>query len=217
MWLVSDRIGRRLRGMPPSLRPSRDQLDREIVDRAAALFARHGFAHTSLQAVADATGYSKAGLLHHFPSKQALHDAALARCRAQAEAVLDLVAPLPVGPERDLRAIAALADAALSSPGLTALNLGTVSTLAYGSPADHGPHDGAVLFATFGVDPADGDPDRLIRVISALAALSVVAVVAHQVVSDPTAWRRSIIAASFDALGHRRPGATTAPLDQVEA
>jgi AcrR family transcriptional regulator len=203
--------------MPTSVRPSRDQLDREIVDRAAALFARHGFAQTSLQAVADAVGYSKAGLLHHFPSKQALHDAALALSRAQAQAVLDLVAHLPVGPERDRRAIGALADAALSSPGLTALNLGTVSALAYGSPADGGEHDGTVLFATFGVDPAEGDPDRLVRVISALAALSVVAVVAHQVVSDPTAWRRSIVAASFDALGHRRPSTPTSALDQVEA
>ena len=202
--------------MPPTVRPSRDQLEREIVDRAAALFARHGFAHTSLQAVADAAGYSKAGLLHHFPSKEALHEAALALSRGQAQHVLDLVAELPAGPERDLRAIEALTDAALTTPGLTALNLSLVPELGAGPPSGRPQPDGELLLQIFGVDLTSSDPDRLVRVVSALAGLSVVALVAHQV-ADPAGWRESIVAASFDALGHRRPSASPSVPDQVEA
>jgi AcrR family transcriptional regulator len=198
------------------LRATRDQLEQEIVDRAAALFARHGYAQTSLQAVADAVGYSKAGLLHHFPSKEALYDAARSLSEAQAQHVLEVVDHLPLGPARDLHAIEALVDSALTTPGLTALNLSQVSTLAYGGPGQRTAHDGKVIFRTFGVDPASSDPDRLIRVIGALAALSVVAVVAHQV-AEPAAWRDRIIAASFDALGHRRPSASSSPLVQMEA
>src|SRR3712207_8758015 len=46
---------------------------------SAALFARRGFEQTSVQAIADAVGLSKAGLLHHFPSKDALRAAVLAQ------------------------------------------------------------------------------------------------------------------------------------------
>jgi AcrR family transcriptional regulator len=198
------------------LRPTREQLEQEIVDRAAALFARHGYAQTSLQAVADAVGYSKAGLLHHFPSKEALYDAARSLSEAQARHVLDLVAPLPLGPERDLRALEALVDSALTTPGLTALNLSQVATLAHSGLGEHSAPDGKIIFQTFGIDPAATDPDRLIRVISALAALSVVAVVAHRV-ADPAGWRDRIVTTSFDALGHRRPSASSSHLDQVEA
>lgn len=56
-------------------RPSPDEIDAVILDTAAEVFARHGFAGTSVQQVADAVGYSKTGLLRRFPSKQALYDA----------------------------------------------------------------------------------------------------------------------------------------------
>jgi AcrR family transcriptional regulator len=39
-------------------RPFREQADAVILDRAAALFARQGFAKTSVQDVADAVGLS---------------------------------------------------------------------------------------------------------------------------------------------------------------
>ena len=202
--------------MPPSLRPTRQQLDDQIVDRAAALFARHGFAATSLQAVADAVGYSKAGLLHHFPSKEALHAAALSMSRAQATAVLDSVAHLPDGAERDRRSVEALADATLATPGLTALNLSQVLGLGTDRAPASDSDEGKVLFAIFGIDPAADDPDRLVRVISAIAGMSVVALVAAQV-PDGATWRRSMVTAALDALGHRRPGATASRSDQVEA
>jgi AcrR family transcriptional regulator len=46
---------------------------------AQAAFARSGYAGTSLSTIARQVGVSKAAVLHHFPSKQALYFAALAR------------------------------------------------------------------------------------------------------------------------------------------
>jgi AcrR family transcriptional regulator len=52
---------------------------REAILRAASrLFARHGYRGTSLASIAEAAGLSQPGLLHHFPSKQALLLAVLA-------------------------------------------------------------------------------------------------------------------------------------------
>ena len=88
-----------------------------ILDRAAALFARQGFAKTSVQDVADAVGLSKAGLLHHYPSKDALlrsRDGAGRRARA---ARARLVGDLPLGPARDRRALEVLVDVAQAHPG----------------------------------------------------------------------------------------------------
>src|SRR3954464_9194357 len=101
-------------------RPFRQQVDEGILDRAAALFARRGFAKTSIQDVADAVGLSKAGLLHHFPSKDALHEAVLANADALSARVLDQVGTLPLGALRDRRALEALLDVALAHPGLVA-------------------------------------------------------------------------------------------------
>lgn len=45
---------------------------RALLDSAADIAARHGFAAVTIQTVADAAGVTKGGLFHHFPSKQAL-------------------------------------------------------------------------------------------------------------------------------------------------
>ena len=193
-------------------RPSRQDVDDAIVDGAAALFARHGFAQTSLQAVADAVGYSKAGLLHHYPSKEALWAAAQSASRDRAHEVLDLVGALPLGPDRDRRALGALLDATLSRPGVTALTLSGILTPAEPRPEGEDP----VLLDIFGVDPRH-DPDRLVRVVMAVAGLSVATLVAHRIGAAPS-WRGAIAAAAFDALGHPGPGAPAPPRsDQVEA
>lgn len=60
------------------MRQSAAEIDHAILDVAAGIFATHGFAHTSVQQIADAVGYSKPGLLHRFGSKEALHRAVLA-------------------------------------------------------------------------------------------------------------------------------------------
>ena len=197
---------------PPVTRPFRQQVDEGILDRAAALFARRGFAKTSVQDVADAVGLSKTGLLHHYPSKDALHEAVLAQAGTLGRRVLDEVGDLPPGPGRDRHVLEVLVDVALAHPGLVALLLAPVTDLdAEPHPAVTGP-----VLSAFGVDPATSDAPRLGRVIGALAALAVLTLAAHAQ-DRTTAWRQHIVATCFDALGHRRPDAAPAHPDQVEA
>lgn len=51
----------------------------EIVDRATAMFARSGFRGVSMREIAAGCGLSHPGLLHHFPSKEAVLIAVLER------------------------------------------------------------------------------------------------------------------------------------------
>ncbi|CCH87757.1 Transcriptional regulator, TetR family [Modestobacter italicus] len=196
-------------------RPFRQQIDAGILDRAAALFARHGFEQTSVQAVADAVGLSKAGLLHHFPSKDALHEAVRAQVDTLGAGALDQVRDLPPGAARDHRAIEVLVDTALAHPGLVSFLL---------TPATQGVAVGEVdtdpasswAFAAFDVDPRTAERERCVRVAGALVALAVLALGARQS-GEAAALRPHIIATSFDALGHRSPGAPPTRSDQVEA
>ena len=188
----------------------RQQADERIVDRAAALFARHGFAQTSVQSVADAVGLSKAGLLHHFPSKQALWDAVLVQAEAFGAQACAAVAGLPAGPARDLRAVEVLADIALAHPGLVALLLAPATRGDDETDSDLERGSDAALRA-FAVDPLTAEPERLVRVLGALGALAVLSLAASQG-GHGAAWRSHVIATSFDALGHARPRP-----DQVEA
>ena len=64
-----------------------------------------GVAKTSVQDVADAVGLSKAGLLHHFPSKDVLHQAVLDHARDMGRTVAATVADDPAGAERDRRVV----------------------------------------------------------------------------------------------------------------
>lgn len=109
---------------PRAVRPTPEQLDAAILDTAAEVFARHGFAGTSVQQVADAVGYSKTGLLRRFPSKQALYDGVLAHVAACVDDIVaTLVAPgaAVADPRTDvLRTVTA---AAFDHPGVVVLVL----------------------------------------------------------------------------------------------
>jgi AcrR family transcriptional regulator len=185
----------------------RQQTEDQILDRAAALLATRG-TRTSLQDIADAVGLSKAGLQHHFPTKDLLHSAVLAKAAGIGQQVLDVVDDLPIGPERDLRAIEALIDVALAHPGLVSLLLTPVSSAVAAEPGDDGAEaieaSATAALAAFGVDPETATAERTVRVSAALAALGVLTLAAHQ--KDLTvAWRPHMVVACFDALGHRRP------------
>ncbi|MGY1717536.1 MULTISPECIES: TetR/AcrR family transcriptional regulator [unclassified Blastococcus] len=197
-------------------RPFRQQVDEGILDHAAALFARRGFAKTSVQDVADAVGLSKAGLLHHFPSKEALHAAVLAQAGALGQRVLDQVVDLPPGPARDRLALDVLVDIALAHPGLVALLL---APLTQGGTEDAGPEVETAVAAAleaFGVTPGALGSERAIRVVGALTALAVLTLTARQH-DGTTAWRPLVVATCFDALGHHGAGAAPPATDQVEA
>ena len=186
-------------------RPFRQQIDEGILDRAAALFARHGFEHTSLQAVADAVGLSKAGLLHHFRTKDALHEAVLALADTLGQRVLDQVQDLPLGAARDRRALETLVDVALAHPGVVALLLAPVTQAGTDACAPEAGGASAAALAAFGVDVDTSDPERTVRVVGALAALAVLTLTAQQA-GQTTAWRPLVLATCLDALGSARPG-----------
>ncbi len=193
-------------------RPFRQQVDEGILDRAAALFARRGFAKTSVQDVAAAVGLSKAGLLHHFPSKDALYEAVLAQAETLGEQVLDQVHGLPAGADRDRRAVEVLVDVALAHPGLVALVLMPELDGGDGS----GTAAPELVLQAFGVTRGTTEPQRLVRVVGALSALAVLTLAAHAE-DQTTAWRPHIVATCTDALGCRRPGAAPSIPDQAEA
>lgn len=99
------------------MRLNNAEIDAQIIDTAAGLFAVHSYQRTSVQQIADAVGYSKTGLLHRFPSKQAMLDAvhqiiATAIARVSAD-----VAALPADVDRTLRVLELVTDTALAHPG----------------------------------------------------------------------------------------------------
>jgi TetR/AcrR family transcriptional repressor of nem operon len=61
----------------PKIKTSKE----EILRKAWRLFHRHGYHDTSLQLIATATGIGKAGLLHHFGSKEGLMRAVIVFAR----------------------------------------------------------------------------------------------------------------------------------------
>lgn len=194
-------------------RPFRQQVDEGILDRTAALLARRGFAKTSLQDVAAAVGLSKAGLLHHFPSKEALHAAVLAQVEALGQHVLEQVADLPHGPARDRYALDVLVDIALTHPGLVELLLAPVMQ---GDPAPEVDAAAATTLLAFGVTAGDQTSERAVRVVGALSALAALVLAGRQQ-DTATTWRPFVVATCFDALGHSGAGAALPRTDQVEA
>jgi len=180
--------------------PSKQHLDAVILDAAGALFARHGFDQTSIQSIADAVGFSKAGLLHHYPTKGALYEAVLRQCRTEMGRIREKLGDTREGTERDLFAIRVLVDLALARPGLVSLLLASASGAGDDEPM--AVNLGEIrfqLFRTF--DDNVPAVSRTIRVMGSLAALGVLTLAALQV-DDASTWRDAIIATSFDALGH---------------
>jgi AcrR family transcriptional regulator len=203
-------------------RPSKQEIDEEILDSAAGLIAQRGINQTSVQAVADAVGYSKAGLLHRFPSKEALFAAVIAQCKSQSEALLECVSSLAPGPERDRLAITAVAQNAQRRPGFVSLMLSSV-TAYEGSGLDEALKPVADdLLATFAVPDSFADPARVIAVAGALGALAVNSLVLRGLSPEERSPSLTslVITTSVNALGHRPedssappPATTTAPKD----
>lgn len=180
-------------------KPTKSEIAAEILDRAAALFARHGFAHTSLQQIADAVNYSKAGLLHHYPSKQAIYDAVLKTGIDRMQALLESVQHIPVGVERDRAVVEATLDLTYEWPGLSALT---------NRLADQGAEVepelikiGLTLYAALGIDLADLQLERVVRVTSAFNGLGISALTAARI-DAKREWRGFLVQAAMDALGH---------------
>jgi AcrR family transcriptional regulator len=179
-------------------RPSRQQIDDEILETAASLFARHGFRQTSVQRIADAVGYSKTGLLHRYPTKEALQAAVIDRSLAELRAITAVVTDLPPGPDRDRAALNGVAHLAVRRPGSVRLLL---SGLLGEKDDDMGQaleEVGAGVYEAFSVDP-QADPARALRVVGALGALAVARIALLEVDLGGPA---ELVEIAFDALGH---------------
>lgn len=66
-----------------------EQVRRSLLDQAARCAVDQGLGSLTLQAVADAASVTKGGLLHHFPSKQALIDAVFQDLLQKLDAQID--------------------------------------------------------------------------------------------------------------------------------
>ena len=83
-----------------------------IVDAAENVVVEAGASHMTLDAVAARAGVSKGGLLHHFPTKEALLEAMIGRLiEKREESRRKILNDLPDSPTRELKAyvLAALA------------------------------------------------------------------------------------------------------------
>lgn len=61
-----------------------DETRQSLVDEAARLFADHGYAATSLDAIAAGADVTKGALYHHFSGKQAVFEAAFEQVQSRA-------------------------------------------------------------------------------------------------------------------------------------
>lgn len=195
--------------MTPATRPVRlsaAEIDEAVLDVTAGLVARRGVRDTSVQAVADATGYSKTGLLGRFPSKEALVSAALAQCVRLTEAVTAQVDPVPDGDERDAAAVTGLVDLALRRPGWAQVVLASVPRVTDETLRPTLGAIGELVFRAFRVDDRT-DLERRARVTGTLGAMVVLALTADQEATAAVA-RPLVVATCWDTLGHRGPAPT---------
>jgi len=149
--------------MTSSVRRTGAEIDRAILDAAARTFAVHGYAKTSVQQLADAVGYSKAGLLHRFASKRALYDAVVDEAGRAVEEILDGVADVPAG-SRVGTTLELVTARALDRPGLVHLLVESIR------PASDEPgrlvlHERLLRLAAL---LSDDDTERRLRVTLAL-------------------------------------------------
>jgi AcrR family transcriptional regulator len=70
-------------------RQTQEQRNAEIIEIAARLFGSQGYDATSVQQIADEMGYSKAAVLYHFPSKDALLAAVLDQAALAVTEIVD--------------------------------------------------------------------------------------------------------------------------------
>ncbi|MBK6413440.1 TetR/AcrR family transcriptional regulator [Sphingopyxis sp.] len=187
-------------------RQTKAEIDAEILDCAAGIFARHGFSRTSIQQIADALGYSKAGLLHHYPSKKALHDAVLDRYETQTRERIGRLDGFAPGIERDRKLVEGVIDFAFTWPGMSdfAQQLardGERLAQAGGTGDPRFAQLGFDIIGALGIDLAAPDRQRMARTFTALSGATFSARIAVTMHVERE-WREPIVKAAMAALGH---------------
>ena len=152
------------------MRQTAADIDHAILDVAAGIFATHGYAHTSVQQVADAVGYSKPGLLHRFGSKEALYRLVLREVSRTADDIAAFAIARANDPDQAVAVLELVTRRALARPGM------------FGPQADD-PFSATVRVA--GVKLLDAfehplsTPVERLRVLLALELISTAAITQH--------------------------------------
>lgn len=105
------------------MRQTPAEIDHAILDVAAGIFATHGYAHSSVQQIADAVGYSKPGLLHRFGSKEALYRAVLSEVSETVNDVAQLAGQHTSTDDQLSRVMERVTRRALDRPGMARMML----------------------------------------------------------------------------------------------
>lgn len=152
------------------IRSTSEEIDIAILDTAAGLFAVHGVERTTVQQIADAVGYSKTGLLHRFPSKQAIVDAVDSMIDAQVDELVHRMRQTPMGPQRTGVLLGEISAAAIRIPGAVQYLLDAIKSLEHLDHRDsvgRGPEAvaGRVLEVMIGEEPS---PEAELRLLLAL-------------------------------------------------
>lgn len=169
----------------------------DIIDHAAALFARRGFDQTSMQQIADVAKQSKEGLLTHFATKFAIYEAAIDTLRAHMQQVLADVRGLPVGPERDRAVVESAVQFTYDWPGVSAMSSGIADSEPDGDPQLV--EIGMIAYEALGIDLKQLDMERIVRVTCAFSGMSMTAMQAVRT-GLTEEWRGYIVQTTMDAL-----------------
>ena len=162
------------------MRQTSAQIDHAILDVAAGIFATHGFAHTSVQQIADAVGYSKPGLLHRFGSKEALHRAVLAEVAQTVEDVVALATAHHNEPEQLAVVLDMVTRRALERPGMVQMMLKSFDPMSQEPGIEKIQHAGYRLIDSLDA-PHNGPLERL-RIALGLDMIVTAALTQHSTV-----------------------------------
>lgn len=166
----------------------------EILSAAARQFAGVGFKGTSLQAIADEVGCSKAALLYHFPSKDAILTALVAPAAADLAGLGERLRSLDAGAARDA-AIEGFADLVLRYRRQIALIFDELLKLEHPAFDNLRPHVYELIDACSG---RSSDPrDRLLAEVT-MAGISAVVLRGPDPMED--AMREAIVDVARRAL-----------------
>ncbi|QNP75368.1 TetR/AcrR family transcriptional regulator [Streptomyces roseirectus] len=186
--------------MKSNVKPTSGEIDRALIDVAAFVFARHGFAQGTVQAIADASGYSKAAVLKRFGSKERIQDAVVAHAEETATTLAGVAAEVPAGAGRDAALVEALVGMIAERPGMGALIVGAFCLTREPEVMDRLSGAQHTLMAAFGPDTWS-DEERHVRVVAAIGAVT--ATMMANRVERWTDRTDVIVAAGLGALGHR--------------
>jgi AcrR family transcriptional regulator len=196
--LLTDRLtpGRSVRHHVTMVRRTGADTKQEILAAATRLFSDYGYRGTSLADIAHEIGYSKASVLYHFASKEALLAELLAPAATGLQDLLERVSALPLAQARR-SAIEAYAGLTVTHKEAVAI-LQTEEPLLLRDPHFHA--IGALYERLIGVLQGE-DHDARARVAAIMAVVGVAAASTGRTGLPPEQLQPALVAVALRALG----------------